>query len=140
MAPPLLPPARDLRQDGAEADARRIPLLLYFSQHSCAYCERLEKEVLEPMMISGRYEDRVILRKLSIDEGQEVAGFDGRQTATRMLFHEYDGMVTPTLVLTSGRGRLLARPLVGINTVEYFGWYLDTAIETATANLRNPAP
>lgn len=129
---------QDLRQDGIRAAADRIPLLLYFSQQFCGYCERLEEEVLVPMMISGHYADRIILRKLSIDPGEEVTGFDGRKLDNRMLFHEYDGIVTPTLVLTDDTGQPLTKPLAGINTVEYFGWYLDSAIDTATRAMRSP--
>ena len=113
-------------------------MLLYFSQQFCGYCERLEEEVLVPMMISGHYADRIILRKLSIDPGEEVTGFDGRKLDNRMLFHEYDGIVTPTLVLTDDSGQPLTKPLAGINTVEYFGWYLDSAIDTATRAMRSP--
>lgn len=131
-----IPVARDLRQDGGQASSHKVPLLLYFSQHACGYCKRLEEEVLVPMLISGDYEDRIILREVSIDEGQSLAGFAGEEVAGRMLFHEYDGMVTPTLVLTDGTGRQLTRPLAGINTVEFFGWYLDNAIDAATQQIR----
>jgi thioredoxin-related protein len=91
------------------------------------------------MVISGEYEDRVILRKLSIDYGEDVTGFDGRKMVNRMLFHEYDGIVTPTLVLADHSGQPLTKPLVGINTVEFFGWYLDQAIDSALTRLRTPA-
>lgn len=128
---------QDLRQDGQRAAADRIPLLLYFSQQFCGYCERLEDEILVPMILSGQYSDRIILRRLSIDPGEEVIGFDGRKLDNRMLFHEYDGLVTPTLVLTDEAGRPLTKPLAGINTVEYFGWYLDNSIDTANRAMKN---
>ena len=132
-----IPSARDLRRDGKEAEARGTPILLYFSQHHCGYCKRLEEEILVPMIISGQYNDRIILREVSIDEGETVVGFAGDELDNRMLFHEYDGIVTPTLVLTDGAGRQLTKPLAGINTVEFFGWYLDSAIDAAVHQMRN---
>jgi len=92
------------------------------------------------MVISGQYVDRVILRELSIDEGSEVIGFSGEAQSTHMLFRKYGAEVTPTLVLTDGAGRRLTEPLAGINTVEFFGWYLDNAIEAATDIMRKTAP
>lgn len=139
MEPARITIGRDLATDGAASRQRRVPLLLFFSQEYCGYCERLEEEVLIPMVISREYEDRVILRKLSIDFGEDVTGFGGRKLDNRMLFHEYDGIVTPTLVLTDHSGKSLTKPLVGINTVEFFGWYLDQAIDTALTRLRTPA-
>lgn len=135
-----IPPARDLRRDGDEAAERGVPLLLYFSQDHCGYCKRLEEEILVPMLISGHYDDRIILREVSIDEGRPVVGFAGTRTDNRMLFHEYDGMVTPTLVLTDNTGRPLTKALAGINTVEFFGWYLDNAIDAAIQQMRTKTP
>lgn len=140
MAESSIRPARDLRRDGEEAERRSIPLLLYFSQHHCGYCKRIEEEILLPMMISGHYNERIILREVSIDEGETAIGFAGTRIDNRMLFHEYDGMVTPTLVLTDGSGHRLTGSLSGINTVEYFGWYLDSAIDEATRQLRGNRP
>lgn len=131
-----IPLASDLSRDGAEVKARRIPLLLYFSQGHCSFCRRMEEEILLPMLRSGQYEERMLLREILIDEGMSLIGFDGERQDGRMLFHLYDGIVTPTLILTDGEGRLLTKPLVGINTVELFGWYLDNALDAARDKLR----
>lgn len=133
-----LPVGRNLALDGDSSRERGVPLLLFFSQDHCGFCDRLEEEVLRPMMISGEYEELVILRKLSIDYGEEVIDFDGNVVSNRKIFDDYDGFVTPTLVVIDGSGKLLAEPLLGINTVEYFGWYLDNAIDTGIDRLRKP--
>ena len=135
-----LPQAVDLQADGARASANRMPLLLYFSQTHCSYCRRMEDEILLPMVRSGLYEERAMLREVAIDEGPSITGFDGQPLDTRMLFYRYDGIVTPTLVLTDGAGQLIGKPLVGINTVELFGWYLDNAIDNALQTLRKTRP
>lgn len=135
-----IPQARDLSRDGALASARRVPLLLYFSQDHCSFCHRMEEEILIPMLISGQYEQRMLLREVLIDEGETLIGFDGKTLTGRTLFYLYDGIVTPTLVLTDGSGLLLTKPLVGINTVELFGWYLDNAIDAALHKMRTLEP
>ena len=134
-----LPVGRNLALDGYASRDRSVPILLFFSQDHCPFFDRLEEEVLRPMVISGDYEELVILRKLSIDYGEEVIGFDGKVVSNREIFHDYDGFVTPTLVVIDGSGELLAEPLLGINTVEYFGWYLDSAIDTGIDRLRKPS-
>ena len=131
-----IPQARDLNRDGAEAATRKVPLLLYFSQAHCSFCKRMEEEILLPMLRSGHYADRMLLREIIIDEDQMLTGFDGKELDSRMMFHLYDGVVTPTLVLTDGAGRPIGKPLVGINTVELFGWYLDNAIDAALQHMR----
>ncbi len=132
-----LPVGQNLARDGDASRHRRVPLLLFFSQDHCGYCDRLEEEILRPMMISGEYEQLIILRKLSIDYGEDVVGFDGHRIDNSDIFNAYDGIVTPMLVVTDGTGRQLTEPLVGINTVEYFGWYLDNAINHALSQLRS---
>jgi len=134
-----VPVADKLHEDGRRAVARQLPILLAFSADDCSYCELLEEDFLQPMLLSGEYEDRVIIRKLILDNGSYVMDFNGRQTETTRLSDHYRAFVTPTILFVDGHGRELAERMVGINTPELFGGYLDTCIETALAAIRNPA-
>ena len=134
-----VPVAENLQQDGVQALALQLPILLTFSADDCGYCELLEENFLQPMLLSGDYDDRIIIRKLILDDGSSVTDFSGRQTEATRLSDRYRVFVTPTILFVDGNGRELAERMIGINTPELFGGYLDACVATALASIRNPA-
>ena len=134
-----VPVAHDLQQQGRQAQSRQLPIMLTFSADDCSYCELLEEDFLQPMLLSGEYEDRAIIRKLILDDGSSVSDFSGRDIEATQLSDQYRVFVTPTILFIDGEGRELAERIVGINTPELFGGYLDACIDTARASIRNPA-
>ncbi len=133
-----VPVAEDLQQDGEGARTDRLPILLAFSAIECSYCDDLEEEFLEPMLLSGDYADKVIIRKLVLDNGSRVRDFSGRSQEAADLAHAFRVFVTPTILFVDADGRELAERMIGINTLEMFGGYLDGCIDTALLNLREP--
>jgi thioredoxin-related protein len=133
-----VPVATDLQQLGIQASDRRLPILLSFSAIDCSYCELLEEEFLEPMLLGGEYTDKIIIRKLVLDNGSRVGDFSGRQIDATRLSDRYRIYVTPTMLFVDSDGRELAERMVGINTPELFGGYLDNCIETALLGIRAP--
>ena len=133
-----VPVATDLQQLGIQASDRRLPILLSFSAIDCSYCELLEEEFLEPMLLGGEYTDKIIIRKLVLDNGSRVGDFSGRQIDATRLSDRYRIYVTPTMLFVDSEGRELAERMVGINTPELFGGYLDNCIETALLGIRAP--
>lgn len=132
-----VPESGDLAADARLALERRVPLLVVFSAEHCGYCELLEAEILRPMILSGEYEDRVVIRKVMLDEGRELRDFDGRRVEADTLMVRYDVSVTPTMLFLGPDGRELAPRIVGINTPELFGGRVDAAIEAASERLRS---
>lgn len=61
--------------------------------------------------------------------------FDGRPTTTSRVATRHGDRPAPT-VLLDGKGRMLSKPVVGLTTVDYYGMYLDEAIDTAVAKVR----
>ena len=133
-----VPVAHDLQQEGQQARARQLPIMLTFSADDCDYCELLEEDFLQPMLLSGEYQDRVIIRKLILDDGSSVNDFSGKDLEATRLSDHYRVFVTPTILFVDGSGRELAERIVGINTPELFGGYLEVCIDTARASIRNP--
>ena len=133
-----VPVADDLGQMGLSARADRLPILLAFSAIECSYCDDLEEEFLEPMLLSGDYTDKVIIRKLILDNGSHVRDFSGRSVEAAELAHKYRVFVTPTILFVDADGSELAERMIGINTLEMFGGYLDGCIDTALLQLREP--
>jgi thioredoxin-related protein len=134
-----VPVTADLQADGQLAHARRLPILLVFSAQDCSYCEMLEEEFLRPMLLSGDYRDRIIIRKLLLDNGSRLTDFSGQRIDATRLSERYSITVTPTMLFLDEHGAELAQRMVGINTPELFGGYLDDCIETALLMIRNPA-
>jgi thioredoxin-related protein len=134
-----VPIARNLHADSQLAHERRLPILLAFSANECSYCELLEEEFLQPMLLSGDYRDKVIIRKLVLDNGSRLTDFSGQRINATRLSGRYRVTVTPTLLFIDENGSELAERMVGINTPELFGGYLDDCIETAWLMIRDPA-
>lgn len=126
-----VPPAMNLQEDGIVAQEKGIPVLLEFSMHGCSFCEQVEDEVLKPMLISGDYDDKVIIRKIMIDEDTSITDFNGKPVAYEDLASRYRIFVTPTLVLLHGNGEVMGLEMVGVTTIDFYGAYLDQAIDMA---------
>ncbi len=130
----------DLQQTAREAEAARLPVLLFFSATGCHYCHQVEEEFLKPMLRHGDYEGKkVLMRKLMVDGFDLIRDFNGEAIEPSLLQRRYRSYVTPTLVFVDGQGRPVAEKIVGINTPEMFGGYLDEAIDQALAAVRGGA-
>jgi thioredoxin-related protein len=134
-----VPLVRNLQADALTARNLQLPVLLEFAAEYCSYCELLEEEVIEPMIISGDYTDKVIIRKVLIDGSSLVRDFDGVLSDPVGLAGRYGVSATPTLVFVDHDGRELAPRIVGVNTIELFGGRVDDAIEQSLAVLRKGA-
>ena len=126
----------NLKADSELARSQSVPLLVMFSQEHCAFCLKLTEEILEPMLISGDYTDRVLIRELMIDGNQDIIDFSGFSTDPREVFSRYLLYVTPSILLLDSQGKELAERQIGINTVDYYGYYLDEAINQALNKIR----
>jgi len=127
----------NLANDGQAAQSDCKPLLLEFSANSCSYCRLLEEEVLNPTLLNRSYDQRVLMRKLVIDEHTPMTDFDGGgKVSPGQLASRYKVFVTPTLVFVDSHGTELAERMIGVTTLEFYGGYLDAALDKAKAALR----
>ena len=124
----------DFQQLGNEARQRQIPILLMVSQYHCGFCERMREEVLGPMVLSGDYTSRVLIRELRMDPGSTVRDFQGERLTAAAFSARYKTRVTPTLLFLDAQGKEAAERIVGINTVDYLLFYIEDAINEALNN------
>lgn len=127
---------KDLTVLASESKGKGVPILLMFSAPDCGYCTRLERDYLKPMITSGDYDDKIIIRKVQIGARAEVVGFDGNREAVEALAERYDVFVTPTVVFIGPDGNPLAEKLVGYSSPDFYGSYLDAAIDTSLKRFR----
>mgnify|MGYP000057387593 CR=1 FL=1 len=126
--------AKDLQASAAQLLDKKV-LLLYVSAPSCSYCERLEQQILDPLLVSGHYTDKLLLRKINWESDIEVINFAGVGQLPVDLLLDYEIIATPTLLLLDKNGRQLAQPIVGYNGSDYYWHYLDLAIDESIAIL-----
>lgn len=135
-----IPKAKDLQKDGIVAREKGIPVLLEFTMHGCPFCEEVEEEVLRPMLISGDYDNKVIVRNIKIDEEDTtITDFNGEKITYEELAQRYSIYVAPTLVLVQGDGKAMGLDMVGVTTIDYYGAYLDQAIDQAMKKIATAA-
>ncbi len=118
----------DLRALGQRARREGKVVLLEVEASDCGYCRRLEEEILKPMLRSGDYESGTLIVQLAIDGQDDIRGWNGRETTPSAIARRYGVFVTPTLLFLDADGREVAKRIIGINSLDYFGAYVDEAL------------
>lgn len=128
--------ARDLSALSAQAADNKQVIMLEISASYCGYCELLEEEILKPMLRSGDYHDSVLIRKIELDGYYDIFDFTGDKTTPEKLVKHYRVPVTPTLLFLDSEGNEVAERILGINSLDFYGGYVDDAIEKALLKIR----
>jgi thioredoxin-related protein len=129
--------AQNLHQEGRNAAEKRLPILIMFSMEHCPYCELIREDFLKPMLRSGDYTDKVIIREIHSDSYATVRDFNGANISVEELTHRYGASLSPTVVFLDHKGRELSKKMIGITTVYYYGGFLDDAIEASYKRMQN---
>lgn len=135
-----VPAARDLQQDAAEARARGAAVLVVFVGARCPYCELALNEVLIPTSRNPDYQRKLVMRRVQTRSGQTLRDFDGRRLTQGEFARRHGVFLVPTVMLFDHHGQPLTKPMVGITTVDHYGYELDLAIEEALARLGSKGP
>ncbi len=126
-----IPVAVNLQADAELSQRTGVPIMLVVSQNFCSYCEQLKAEVIRPMIFSGEYVDKVMIRELRVDEDDVVIDFDGKHMDPGEIASRYQAWVTPTLLFLGPGGVQQAEKIKGFNTPEMYAQYVDESIEDA---------
>ncbi len=129
MAP--IPQLRSFEDVARTARSEGTPILVEFSTPWCGYCEALEEQVLKPLIVSGKYEGDIIIKKVEIDGYSDIRDFDGREYNSTQISQRYGVDFYPTLVFFDARGSEISERIIGITVMDYVSDYLDKAIEQA---------
>lgn len=130
---------QDLAVLGNQARDAQTPILIMFSQKGCTYCVILEENYLRPMLKSGEYKNKVIIRKIRIDSFDTLRDFNGKEIDADQFASDYRAYVTPTMVFLDHNGLELTKRLMGVGTEGFFADEIDTAITTSLNRLRSVA-
>ena len=137
-----LPLINDLEAAAKIAREQRAPLFVAFTLKRCPYCNTARREYWAPMNGSDRWRGKEVMVELMMDGPPALKDFDGKATTARDFAKRYAVSSAPTVLVFDGDGVLAAQPLVGLASVDFYGAYLEQAIEAGLAKTRaaaNPA-
>ncbi len=136
-----IPIANDLQSDyrveGFNQTGEKKVVLLLVSQPGCSYCVQITEEIIRPMILSGHYEDTTLFREIEINAGDSLQDFSGEKITSDSFARRYNAWATPTLLFLDSAGHELAEKMVGVNTLELYGYYVDKSLRNALKKL-NP--
>lgn len=135
-----LPPAVDLQADGQTARAQGLPIVLFFHTTTCPFCREVEDLYLTRMQRENTQQPQFILRTVEISQSRPLVVFDGTRTDHRSYAKQQKVTLVPTLRFLGPDGEELAPDLVGLTPRDFYGAYLDDAIETAGKKMRHVTP
>lgn len=118
----------DLQALGRLAVKEQKVIFIEISASYCGYCRTLEEHIIKPMIRSGDYEEHVLIRKLDMDSHYPIKDFDGSKTSPALFAYKMNASLTPTLLFIDGRGNEVSERILGINTLELYGSYVDKAL------------
>ncbi len=134
-----LPHADDLTALADEARARRVPIVIAFVQASCNYCAIAKRDYLVPMHRDAKWREQIVMREVDLDRQAQFRDFNGTATFPSDFSRRYGVKRVPTVVVVDSRGELLAPPVVGLLSEDYYGFYLEEAIAAGVTKLRAAA-
>lgn len=131
-----VPPLHDLQQDAKAAQAKHGAILVVLVAENCHYCEHVLNDFLIPMSHNKAYQDRLVMRRLLVSDPADFTDFDGTKTSASFFVGRYGLHFTPTVMLLDSQGNLLGKPVIGLSSPDFYGGYLDAAIDAAVAKVR----
>lgn len=126
---------QSLQQVAATARTRGVPILVVFCSFWCQHCDVLEQQVLQPMMSNDKFRERILLKKLEVDDDSTITGFDGTQYGSDEISKMYNVDLYPTMVFFDAKGREVSQRIVGMTSVEHVVDKLESAIDEAVQAL-----
>lgn len=131
---PDLAEARDLAADVRLAAARGVPLVILYSRDDCSWCAKLKREYLGPMASDPA--TPAVIRELHMDRATPLVDFSGRRTTSADFSASVKARFAPTVMFHGPGGAQIAESIVGFRLADFYGAYLDQAIEQSRAQLQ----
>lgn len=133
--PGQLQMVEDLQSLVSQMAEQHQPMVIEMAGEYCTYCHLLEEEILQPLLLSGEYESKALIRKLDIDDPSLIVDFDGSEISQQAFSRRYKVFLTPTVLFLGPDGSEVAPRMTGIPMIEFYGHYLAQSIEQARSNL-----
>jgi len=129
-------PLTDLRADLVQAKALQIPILLLIHSQGCTYCHYVMEDHLRPMVLSGQYTKRALLRQLAADDAVELVDAAGQHVSARDYARSLQVRFYPTIVFLDAEGQPMKERLIGVANIDLYGTQLEFALQRAEAQMK----
>jgi len=118
------------------ARQRHTPILVVFSAETCSYCEKLKREVIDPLEKRQTADMPLLIREFDINTGGKLTDFNGEPIRSRQFKRRYHIFATPTLLIVDPDGNLLSDPIVGYNSAAEYRELLHASLATSFESLK----
>lgn len=132
----ILPVATNLQEDGARAKAAKKPILLFFNLQGCHFCRFSLRTTIVPLYRDQGWREAIEFRQITIDDGKSLIDFDGKRISNAEFAAKRNGNFTPTVMMVDGNGRQLGDAVVGIASIDYYAYNIDTMIKAAIEEVK----
>lgn len=133
-AQPGLPSAENLARDAEAMRAGRMPMVVLYSQARCSYCDEA-RTYLVPMASNPANARRALFRQIDIDSDAPLTDFAGQASTHRRVARALGARFTPTVVVLDAEGKPIGEPILGMRLADFYGQYVENAIEHARTAL-----
>ncbi len=135
-----LPPGKNFRADAERSGQRARLVVVLFSLPDCPYCDQVRREQLAPLMRDHDLAERLVVREVSIVGARTLIDFRGSQTTEAAFAKEARAKFSPTVAFFDPAGDQVVPAIVGTLLPDFYGAYLDDAIQLALLKIGNPVP
>lgn len=132
--------AADLRSEARAAQDAGAPLVIFFSEQGCPYCERARRDHLAPLAADSASDHparaRFTLVEVDIRSPSPLVGISGARTTHAAFAAQIGIKWVPTLIFVGADGKQLADPLIGLTVPDLYQGQLERRLELAIEKLR----
>ena len=127
---------KNFKYELAQSKKFNRPIMLEFSTVGCPFCDALEEEVLKPVIKNNIYENKVIIRKLEVNNF-DIINAAGQQQSRAEFAVNHNIDFYPTVMFFNSEGKEISNRIVGLPILDYVGAQLDNAVALAIMKINN---
>lgn len=127
--------AANLRTESEIAQRHGSPLIVLFSRDGCHYCETVRRDYLRPMLKATSATNPAHIREIHVDQDIALIDFEGKPSTHARFSRQQKMYFAPVLAFYGAKGNMLADPIIGVRTPDFYQYYLDDAITFARQRL-----
>lgn len=124
-------PISDFATLGVELASSKRLLVLIVDQPGCEYCAYIYDNEIKPLLRAGNFQTAAVFGRIDMTSDASVIDFQGDVATARDFAQRYHAAMTPTVMFLSSDGTLLHESIVGVSSRDYYGYYLEKAINDA---------